>query len=228
MSSPPVKNKLIAFSGIDGAGKSTQVHLLTETLVQHGYKPVCLWTRGGYTGPFNTLKFLTRKVLGNKAVPSGRSEQRTRMFRKPWVRNVWLTLAMLDLILAYVVYIRFVKLTGRTVIADRYLWDTWIDFTLNFPGTDFASWRIWRFLQSFTPRPDHVFALMVPVEESVHRSLRKNEPFPDAEEVLEERIAHYRRISREPGWQVIDCTRPINDVAEEIRLKVLSGGLAGE
>lgn len=221
------KAQLIAFSGIDGGGKSTQIQLLMKSLAAQGRRPVYLWSRGGYTGPFNALKGCIRGVLGKKIVPSGRTEQRTRMFRKVWVRNLWLALAMIDLALVYGLYIRFLVLTGKTVIADRYLWDTMIDFRLNFPEADVTSWRLWRFLEWFSPKPDQTFLLLVPVEESLRRSLLKKEPFPDSEKVLRQRLEHYSHLSRKLDWQVIDCMRPVEDIAAEIQAVVMpaSGSL---
>ncbi|HBG05052.1 MAG: hypothetical protein A2075_16590 [Geobacteraceae bacterium GWC2_58_44] len=208
--------QLIVFSGIDGAGKSTQITSLTRALAASGHKPVYLWTRGGYTGPFNTLKTIVRKILGKKVLPSGRTVARTKAFRMGWVRTVWLTLAILDLALVYGIYLRWLCLTGRTVIADRYLSDTWIDFTLNFPGADFDDWPLWKLLELVTPQPDHAFLLLIPVEESLRRSKQKDEPFPDSEEVLKQRLAHYTRFSCTGDWHMINCTRLLDDIAAEI------------
>jgi len=207
---------LYALSGLDGAGKSTQIGLLTDRLRDAGRPPYYLWTRGGYTGPFNTAKGLARRLLGKRAVPSGRTEARTQAFARPGVAQIWLVLAMLDLVLVYGLYVRWLRLTGRTVIADRYLWDTWVDFRLNFPGVEFDRWPLWRLLVWVTPKPDHAFLLLIPVEESLRRSKLKNEPFPDSAEVLGQRLAHYERIGREQGVQMIDCTRPVDEIAAEL------------
>ena len=215
--------KLIAFSGIDGAGKSTQIDRLSDALCLEGYKPKYLWTRGGYTGPFNALKSLVRKVMGKKAIPSGRTEAREKILGKSWVRSVWLNLAMLDLALVYGVYVRWLGLTGETVVADRYLKDTWIDFSLNFPGSNFDRWPLWKFLEFVTPKPDHAFMLLIPVEESSRRGKLKNEPFPDSAEVLGQRLEYYQRFSREGHGLVIDCMRSIDEISNEIVGVVFKG-----
>lgn len=215
---------LIAFSGIDGAGKSTQIDLLSKALADQREKPFYLWTRGGYTGPFNYLKKIIRSIVFGRNLPAGRTEERIRILRKPWIRTLWLTLAILDLALVYGIYIRWLQWRRFTVIADRYLWDTWIDFTLNFPGVTFDQWSLWKLLEHFSARPDYVFLLLVPVEESLRRSNLKNAPFPDSETTIRERLVLYTALSKKRDWEIIDCTRPINDVAAEILATIFAHG----
>lgn len=206
--------RLIAFSGIDGAGKSTQIDLLLQSLREKGRKPVYLWTRGGYTGSFNALKTLLRRITGRKLPPSGRNDKRDKAFKKKWVRNLWLILAILDLMLVYGIYVRVSRAFGRVVIADRYLLDTWIDFHLNFPNVDIDQWILWKILLRIIPKPDAAFLLLVPVEECLRRSKLKNEPFPDSEDVLQRRLVLYRRFSHQV--HILDGLKPVDVIHKEI------------
>jgi len=211
-----LRGQLISFSGIDGAGKSTQIDLLLQTLREKGRKPVYLWTRGGYTGPFNFLKICLRRLLGRKIIPSGRIEERARAFQKPLVRNLWLSIAILDLMIVYGIYLRIYKVTGQVVIADRYLWDSWIDFRLNYPETNINQWLLWKILVWIAPKPDVALLLLIPVEESLRRSRLKNEPFPDTEEVLHRRLERYKQLTAKINWHIIQCTGTIEDIAGKI------------
>ena len=47
---------MIAFSGLDGAGKSTQIDLVAKKHNSKGSKSLILWARGGYTPGMRILK----------------------------------------------------------------------------------------------------------------------------------------------------------------------------
>ncbi|HVF91890.1 MAG TPA: hypothetical protein VNH22_17625, partial [Blastocatellia bacterium] len=164
------KGSLIVFSGLDGAGKSTQIRLLMERLESEGRKPICLWTRGGYTSGFGALKSALRRLSRGGAPEPGHTPGRERAFKSPATRRAWLALAVLDLTRVYAVHLRLWLWRGRTIVCDRYLWDTLIDFRLNFPEEPVERSFLWKALDKLTPRPDAAFLMLVPVAESVRRS----------------------------------------------------------
>jgi len=208
---------LITFSGLDGAGKSTQIAHLVGRLEAKGERPAIIWTRGGYTPVFEALKKLLRRTSRGRVVPpAGHSPQREQALSRPFIRRLWLTLAILDLIWVYGVQVRWRHLRGLTVICDRYLWDTLLDFRLNFPQEQVERWWLWRILQCVSPKPDVAFALLIPVGESLRRSQQKNEPFPDPPEVLDRRLAAYEELEKRAGWHVMDGCRPLDELADEI------------
>jgi thymidylate kinase len=209
---------VITFSGLDGAGKSTQIELLMKQLHRNSREPQYVWTRGGYTPLFERLKGLLRRLPGRIMPPSGHNPQRTQTFRRGWVRRLWLTLALLDLVWTYGVQVRWWRWRGRNVICDRYLWDTQMDFRPNFPQDNVENWWLWRLLARVTPKPDAAFLLLVPVKESVRRSDVKREPFRDAPEVLAQRLAWYEACAQqhESRWHVLDGHCPVDELAAEI------------
>ena len=211
-----VRGLLVVLSGIDGAGKSTQIELLKDFYQHQGLSPVCLWTRGGYTSIFNALKGIARRLSGGKLPASGPGKQRDELLQRNWVQSFWLTIAILDLIRVYGVQVRWWLLRGKPVLCDRYLWDTLIDFKLAFPNIRVEEWLLWKILVWLTPRPDAAFLLMIPLDESERRCQMKYEPFPDTPEMRAKRFAAYKEASRWGHWRILDATKPAADVATEI------------
>ena len=215
------RSLLIAFSGLDGAGKSTQIALLVARLKADGQKVEVIWTRGGYTPLFEALKRMLRCISRGRIVPtSGHSSQRERALGRPHIRRLWLILALIDLLWVYGVKVRWLRWQKRTVICDRYLWDTLIDFRLNFSQEQVEDWSLWRLLVKASPRPDAAFLLLIPVEESLRRSRQKQEPFPDSPEILARRLAHYQALAENGRWRVMDGSRSLVELADEISMAV--------
>jgi len=213
---------IVVFSGMDGAGKSTQIELLRSHLSANDKEPVVLWSRGGYTPGMNWLKSLLRSLLrkgpSKSALPAaGPSQARTQAFTRPLVRKVWLSLAIIDLLLLYGVWLRWKKLRGQVVICDRFLDDTALDFELNFPTETVPQWLLWRMLEKFTPTPNAAFLLTIPVKESKRRSIEKQEPFPDSEETLEKRLSEYETWAQRSVWHTLDGMKSREALADEIR-----------
>ncbi len=209
-----MNGRLIVFSGMDGAGKSTHIARLRDRLVDRGQRVKVLWSRGGYTPGMNRLKSLLR-LAGERAIPAaGPSRERTARFQRSWVRRTWLALAVVDLLLLYGVGIRCWKWLGYHVLCDRYLEDTRLDFDLNFPQEHVADWWLWKLLCGLAPRPDASFLLMISVAQSQERSRQKKEPFPDSAETLQARWEAY--ASWTSDWYLLDGSRPLAAIAMEI------------
>ena len=96
---------IIVFSGVDCAGKSTQIELLKKEFLGHGIKSQSLWSRGGYTPGFELLKKLLRIVIGKKVIPFGRSKKKHKTMSNLFIRYLWLVIAMLDLLFLYAIII---------------------------------------------------------------------------------------------------------------------------
>lgn len=216
MSQCKVCRKLVVFSGLDGAGKSTQIELLVRRLRDEGYKVGQIWARGGYTPGMSLLKRLARRIRPGILPAPGRSAGRDQQFRSFRVRRLWLMLAILDLIIYYGLWVRLLKVAGRVVVSDRYVADTLIDFQLNFPQEHVEGWRLWRCLVLIAPPPDHTFVLVVPVAESARRGRLKSEPFPDSAEVLRQRLKIYQEMGVGGGCRLLDGVRPRENLHVEI------------
>ena len=212
---------LIAFSGIDSAGKSTQILKVVEYFKSRGRKTKVIWSRGGYTPLFNIFKSILRKITDNALPRPGDSIHRNKTFKKKWVQVIWFNIALLDMILFYALYFRLLKMWGFIVIADRYLWDTFIDFELKFQKDSFEKNILWKTLVFLSTRPDPSIILIISIEESMRRSKLKKEPFSENLIQRKKRLGLYKDLIEKSKWDyIIDGMKPIDEVWLNIRNKL--------
>jgi thymidylate kinase len=214
-------NKLISLSGLDSAGKSTQIEKLEFFLNKNNQKTKVIWSRGGYTPLFNFLKVLLRSVTSNKLPSSGESKQRDQAFEKKWISTLWLNIAIIDLIIFYAIYFRLLNLFGYTVISDRYLYDTYVDWKLGFKNNKFEVTCLWKILKYLSPIPKSSFLLTISVEEALRRSSLKNEPFSEDVLTRENRRKIYNELINKGHWKyIIDAHQTVDEVWSKIKSKL--------
>jgi len=211
---------IIAFSGTDGAGKSTQIDLVSNYFKENGTKNKTVWARGGYTPGFCFFKKILRFLLLKKTSSAGDNTTRTKFFKNKGITKIWLLISILDLFLFYGLYVRVLNIFGYLVICDRYVEDTEIDFKRNFSDLFDPNSSLWRLLIWSLPIPTLSLLLCVPVEVSLIRSKLKREPFPDTPETLSYRLKIYLDEAIFPlsRYCKIDCQKSVGEVQAEIRL----------
>ena len=217
---------VVALSGMDSAGKSTQRDLLVEALRRQGREPLCVWTRAGYTRRVERLKKLGQLLSGKKkkareqgevSAKPGRYPRRASTIASPLKRRLWLTTAILDLLWVYAVQLRYWRARGRTVVCDRYLLDCLVDFRVNFPDDRVEERLLGRFLRRLAVRPHAAFCLLVSADESLRRSRNKSRHHWETREVLDRRFEQYRAVGEELSVRMLDGELPGDQLASAIQ-----------
>lgn len=183
----------IVFSGLDCSGKSTQIEFLRKEFKKKDKKNLVFWSRGGYTPGFQKLKDILRRFSGKRLPEPGFTPKREKALSNFFIRRVWLTIAMLDLIYYYSIYLRLKYFLNYNIICDRYIMDTNIDFNLAYPHEKTESWLLWKVLKFTAVKPDLHYVSTIPVSESLIRSKNKFEPYPDSPETLAKRLKLYNK-----------------------------------
>lgn len=207
---------MIAFSGTDGAGKSTQIAKLCDALTLRGRRPRVVWFRPGYSTEARALKQTWRRLRAGKATPPGPSAERSRLLEKPGVQRAWLAMALVDTWLQCALKMRVWRAAGQVVLCDRYIDDAIMDLQTLFPEVVADDWLPWRMVRSMCSRPTVQVLLVLSSEEAERRCELKEEPFPTSLEVRQFREANYERLSRDPAWVVVDASQSEEDVHLEI------------
>ncbi len=189
---------LIAFEGIDGTGKTTQIRLLAEALKEKGYGVIatCEPTNGPYGKKIRQL-FLKRHTVSR--------EEELALFvadRRQHVNEV--IEPALD--------------SGKIVLTDRYYLST--AAYQGAAGGDPE--EIIRQNEDFAPVPDLVILLVAPVVLGVHRVQKlRNESLNDFEQEqgLEKVAAVFARLDR--GYiKRLDATQSVEEVHRGVMMYV--------
>ena len=211
---------LIAISGIDCAGKSTQIERLADALSARGHRPAHLWYRPGYSPVLDGTRALVRRLRPGMLPSPGDRTAHARAFERPAVRRAWITMAVTDTVAQYGVRLRALRLAGRTVICDRYIDDAMLDLQLRFPEAAGEGSLLERAVRLACPAADHSFLLWLPRQEMLRRMAMKNEPFPDPPERRDERFRAYEVLASSGRFEVVDATRSIDEVHADIVARI--------
>ena len=204
---------LITFSGLDGAGKSTLIAWLADSLREQYRRPVVVFHMNDHVGIYAYIRKVRNLILGERQPgqhPLVIAEQRAatprrRTFRAAirdrlrdlryhivWNSTIRRLIYPIDL-LVFICYRTYnERIRGRVLIMDRYFYDTLVDVS-----TGRTAWGA-RMLERITPRPTLPVYLDISPEESF---ARKGEY---SVEYLRRRREAYRRVvSWVPGYVVI-------------------------
>jgi thymidylate kinase len=219
---------LVALSGVDCAGKSTQRDLLVEAMRARGWRTLNFYVRPGYTPGLRLFKDMLRGFTRER--PTQRNEvssepsrfpRRASNLGHPLRRRLWLTAALLDLLWLCCVRIPVARRRGWAVVCNRYFLDCRVDFRVNFPDDRVESWLLFRLLMKYRARPDAGFCLLVSAEESLRRAQRKARFHWEPLEVLEARVRDYAALAPPLGVEILDGTWPTEEIARAIQNRVV-------
>ena len=211
---------IVTFSGVDCAGKSTQIERLHQALASRGHRVHRSWFRPGYSAELDALRRVVRRLRPGALPSAGASQARTEAFTRPGVRRAWAAMAVADTLLQYALKLRVRSLAGWTVLCDRWLDDAALDLTFRFPELEGVLRPALAAVRGVSPTPEVAFLLMLPHAEMLRRMEIKDEPFPDEPALRDRRYAAYAELAETGRFEVVDAARPIDALHEVLLARV--------
>ncbi len=211
--------KLIIISGIDGSGKTTQIKQLCAHMECSGSTVTDMFIRGGFT-PFykkvrSLVKLLYRKPQTGSSGPSG-----TKKFSVPSrFQGVYVFTSLLELLWLETVVVRWHLLMGKTLVCDRYHWDTLVIFQQQFPHLHVEQSWLWRLLTRVAARPSLCLFFNLPPEVARERIVARGVDGHETIAELDTRARAYARVDQS-DWVLLDATQEPQVLAEHIWKKV--------
>jgi thymidylate kinase len=204
---------LLSFSGIDGAGKSTQITNLCARLrnadlrvrVFTFWDDVAMLGRGREL--LSHVAFKGDKGVGAPGRPVNRRDKNVKAWYLTWARFALYFLDALSLTFSIA---RVSKATADVIVCDRYIYDELANLSLNRQLTRAYA----RFLLRCVPKPDIAFLLDADPVQAVQR--KPEYPL----EFLHTNRASYLTMSELAGMTVIGPL-PVNEVERSVTQQTL-------
>ena len=213
--------KIISFSGIDGAGKSTQIDALCRYVRDLGFQVTVFtfWDNivalSRFRERLSTKAFKGDQGIGSPDRPISRRDKNVSAW---YITATRLCLYTLDAFSLGIAVSRVLECGGGFVIFDRYIYDE----LANLPMQRWAIRWFIRMLMVFVPRPDVAFLLDAEPENA---TIRKPE-YPL--EFVRRNRDSYLRLSRLAGGITVIPPLPVEQATEMIERAVSSKCLQRE
>jgi thymidylate kinase len=219
----PSHTSVIAISGLDGAGKSTQVRALEQTLTAAGVSAVVCWAPLGHSQMVRVVRRAAKRVLGGSGsgpratpdAPPARTwdaNPATRQLRErsSAATQLWATYVAAMTAAGYRLTALRHAARGRVLIFDRHALDTTAQLEYFYGRGDALPVQA-AIIRTLTPRAAWACFLDVPPGVALERK-----PLQYDSSELERMVTCYRRQARATRIPVMDGTEPIDVLHEQI------------
>ena len=213
---------LVAFSGVDGSGKSTQVDLLEKSFEQINVAVLRIRSRWRPVLSLPLLVIMRRLGYAKVHRAGGVYIVETRLPRGGGLTSLWCILTQIENIVKTGVKLVFPLLLGRTVICDRYALDMVVDGMAGLHDTP-GHMRLGFQLLRLLPRPN--FAFFMDIDPEV--AFKRKPDLPGLEDYVE-RLRLYRELSSSWGVIIVNARVSADTIHRKVWRVIASSSLLGE
>jgi thymidylate kinase len=197
---------LIALSGVDGGGKSTQARALHDAFAAGHVRSRIVWMRIGDTPLLRLLHAARARYAQSQGTITRRTFRRTG-----WRLVLWAIVASADYA-AWLQYVRWRLWCGDVVIADRYLCDFEVELGMRLRNEPHLAALLLRVLRSLAPTPKRAYLLQI--DPALSRNRTTESDGGDLDPAAMQR--RYDALIHRYGLRACDASRPLDDVATEL------------
>ncbi len=199
---------VVSVSGLDGAGKSNAIAAVKRALETCEIPVRVVWSRGGFGAAMEALKRRGRAALPVPA--AGDAEGKQRWLGGPVAGPLFAVSVLIEQGLRQIARVAIPHLAGRTILCDRYAWDTGADLIVK-AGPRRVVRGVAALLVGLSRTPDLAIHLDLTPQEARARKPEDGPPgrLARQHEAMEEFV-------RSCGLTRIDASRPAGEVHDEV------------
>jgi thymidylate kinase len=197
---------LIALSGVDGSGKSTQACALRAAFAAGHVRARIVWTRIGDTPLLRRLHAARKRYEQRNGTITQRPFSRTG-----WRLVLWAIVASADYA-AWLQYVRWRLWRGDVVIADRYLCDFEVELGLRLRNEPHLAALLCRVLRALAPTPQRAYLLQIDPDLARNRATESG--VGDLDPAAMQR--RYAALIDRYSLRACDASQPLDDLAAEL------------